>query len=321
MVYRIIVKPLRRIYRFLFIFTVLLVFVGCGGTWDLRSDINPSKVDITDSNMAIIEMHPTRRSPKIQTFRHLDLGIYKETAGSGHNETFARNRVITPPGKIQIVVNVHRLWIYFPEIEFTASSKHKYFITWVCNPYPFLSIADAQTDMVVAMETFCPDCNGLIGQPLKSSTECSTSTMNQSSGDFHPLQMKPKDMLDISKWNVEIIQQQYKNLCYAAEHGNTTAMMRLGFHYRLGSGGRKSGLNKDPARAYIWYRFAEDAGDVNAAWYATSIKEQSLSTTQAKQAEQLLAAWQPGQCEKDLQTMPVFNPDFSWIHNRKVPLW
>jgi len=270
MIYRVIVKLLRRIYRFLIMFIALPVPLACGGTWDLRSEVSDSKADIKDSQMATIEQHPTRHSPKIKTFRHFDLGIYKESAGSRHNDAYAQRRVRTPPGEIQIGVTFPGIpRIYYPEIEFTAASKHNYFLTWVCIPYPFLAVADSQSETIVAMDSYCPDCNGLIGRPLSPRTECSKQ--------FYPPWMKSEEKKNTGLWrllwSMELNMQRYRNLCFAAEHGVTAAMMRMGDLYSKGI----YGVKKDPERAYIWHRLATEAGDAEA--------------------------WQSGQCVKDLQDM------------------
>jgi hypothetical protein len=299
MIYRVTVKPLRRIYRFPIIFIALPVLVACGGTWDLRSDVSASKADITDSQMAIVEQHPTRRSPKIKTFRHFDLGIYKESAGSRHNDAYARSRVQTPPGIIQIGTTFPGFpRIYYPEIEFTADPKHTYYLTWACIPYPFLAIADAQSETIVAMDSYCPDCNGLVGRPLSPRTECSNR--------FQPPWMKPKEKPDVLLWPVELDMQRYRNLCYAAEHGIIAAMMRMGELYWIGM----YGVKEDPVRAYIWYRLAKDTGDAEAIRKVKNLKNNALSANQLQQAERLFQAWQAGQCEKDLQTMSDYFSEF-----------
>ena len=68
-------------------------------------------------------------------------------------------------------------------------------------------------------------------------------------------------------------------------------------------------IESNPVRAYIWYRFAAAAGDTEAASDVAYFNKQ-LSENQIEQAERLINDWKRGQCEKDLQSEPVFKWEY-----------
>jgi hypothetical protein len=264
-----------------------MMLVACGGTWKIQKRATYPQNEISIDKIAIIERQEDRRSPKIKTFKHVESGISKESAGSRHNDAYAVNRVETPPGNVEIGVVFpwnHR--IYYPEVKFKAAPGRKYSLTWICIPYPFVAIIDAATSNIVALDSYCPDCKGLIGATLLPSTECLRY--------LQPPWMEPDEKSKWLPWLFEYTTQMYRNLCYAADHGLTSARMRLGLLYSLGI----YGATEDPVLAYVWYRLAADSGDEQAIKYAESLKENRLSAIQLEKAQHMLSNWQIGQCEE-----------------------
>lgn len=86
-------------------------------------------------------------------------------------------------------------------------------------------------------------------------------------------------------------------LCSAADQNSFSAREELGRIYNVGS----NGVEQDLSRAYMWYHLAAQiyapsdmAGGTIQSWCNT------MTTEQHRVSGQLLADWQPGQCERDL---------------------
>lgn len=88
--------------------------------------------------------------------------------------------------------------------------------------------------------------------------------------------------------------EQYRWLCRAADQGHSEARIRIGILYESGS----VGFRRDLVRTYVWYKLAAPE-DPWAARHAERIRS-SLSPNEIAEAERLLSAWEPGQCERDL---------------------
>lgn len=179
---------IKKMIHSLAIFLVAITtLVACGGTWNIKKDATYAQK--TDNPLAIIERMQTRRSPKIKTFNHWDLNIYKESAGSRWNDTYAVNCVQTPPGRVKLGMNFPTgEKSVFPVVEFTAAPNHKYLLTWVCIPYPYVAVIDGDSSLIVAMDSYCQDCDDLIGLDLSPNSECLGLGLT-----MHPPWMKPPD--------------------------------------------------------------------------------------------------------------------------------
>ena len=145
----------------------------------MQKDIAGPEAEIPNQTV-IIESLEGRPSPRIKIYEHIGLGIYKESAGSRRNASYARNRVLTPPGRIRIGV-VHSLHITGPqpEIEFTAEAGHNYWLTWLCNLEPeqgdfyrFAAIVDVDSSTIVAMDTLYENWEDSIGTLLTPGSKC-----------------------------------------------------------------------------------------------------------------------------------------------------
>lgn len=265
------------------------MLTACGGTWDIQTSTTNSESQVDDNNEVVIERYPDRKSPHIKTFRHIDFNIYKESAGSRHNYAYARSSVKTPPGNIQIGVILGADRVYYPEIEFISEPKHKYFITWVCIPYPFVAIVDAESSTYVGIDSYCPDCEGLVGSQINESSQCLNF--------WHPTWMQSDPEHHWLPWFMERTAQMYRNLCVAADNGVISAQRRLGLLYGSGI----YGVIEDKIRSYVWYQLAADNGDDESAmWVENYRNANKLSASELMEAEQLLADWQKGQCSKEL---------------------
>jgi TPR repeat protein len=85
-------------------------------------------------------------------------------------------------------------------------------------------------------------------------------------------------------------------LCQAADKGYVQALVEVGNLYWRGH----AGTSKDLERAFVWYALADKQGsDSWDVWELRQIK-QEMTPQQLAEAEQMLADWKPGQCERDL---------------------
>jgi len=173
----------------------------------ISHDNNASKKTV------LIERLQGRRGPRIQNFYHIDLDIYKEYDSRPGNDALAPTYVKTAPGKVHIGVTLPHVDIYYPEVDFTVAPGHNYWITWICLPYPYVAIVDAESSSIVALDSYCPDCDKFIGAELLPSTECLKY--------MQPYWIKPDKDKRWREWFSEYENQLYRNLCYAAEHGVT----------------------------------------------------------------------------------------------------
>ena len=88
--------------------------------------------------------------------------------------------------------------------------------------------------------------------------------------------------------------ESYKWLCRAADQGLPEARARVGILYEYGA----AEVDRDLVRACLWYRLAAPE-DYSAARDAERIRG-NLTPNEIAEAEQLLSAWEPGQCEREL---------------------
>ena len=278
------------------------LLTACGGSWGIDSAGNGAGSE--DNEPAVIESLQTRQSPRIKTFVHHDLGISRESPGSRYNDSYSVNQVRTPPGKVTIgVVLPQGKRVYYPEVDFDALSGHRYQVTWMCIPFPYVALIDAGSGEIVAIDSYCPDCNGLIGSPLLPDSECLSH--------MQPRWLEPDDTASGKSkwlsWSQETLHQNYRDLCFAADHGLSDAMMNLAFEYEHGF----SVIQKDLVRAYIWYRLAANSGIALAKADAERIETTQLSTEERGEAERLLDAWEPGQCVQDIEFLRSHEPMYN----------
>jgi len=263
--------------------------LGCGGSWEVKKT-GVARQPAGTVQVVTVERAEGRRSPWIKTFGHLDLGVFKESAGSRHNTAFAPGRVETSPGTMRVgVVLPENVRVYYPEVEFTAAAGRRYWLTWMCVPYPIVAIVDAGSTRIVATDSYCPECAQLNGRPLTSESECLEF--------MHPPWMSPDEDKHWLPWYLEWIAQTYRNLCAAAEAGVGAAASRLGELYLSGI----YGAPKDRVRSYVWYRVAADAGHEQSGKMLEAMRRDGLlSTEKLADARRLSAQWHPGQCEREL---------------------
>jgi hypothetical protein len=87
-----------------------------------------------------------------------------------------------------------------------------------------------------------------------------------------------------------------KWLCRAADQGYVTAQVEIGRLYWKGL----DGLKQDLRRAYVWYSLAAQGGYKDwDVWELRSLKSR-MTADQTIEATDMLDAWEPGQCERDL---------------------
>jgi hypothetical protein len=85
-------------------------------------------------------------------------------------------------------------------------------------------------------------------------------------------------------------------LCQAADNGYFKAQVEVGNLYWRGRLGAKIDLRK----AYVWYSLADKSGSDNwDVWELRSVKNE-MTPDELTEAEQMLADWRPGQCERNL---------------------
>lgn len=94
--------------------------------------------------------------------------------------------------------------------------------------------------------------------------------------------------------NIQILAQ----LCQAADEGESEAQWRLGSIFYYGW----YGVVKDHIRSHMWYSKASTSSGV---WARLATRQlvtgfNELTSTQVAQAEQMIANWELGQCERDL---------------------
>ena len=274
---------------------------ACGGSWVIENAGNGAGNDATEP--AVIESLQSRQSPRIKTFVHHGLGISRESPGSRYNDSYSVNQVRTPPGKVTIgVVLPQGKRVYYPEVDFDAVSGHRYQITWMCIPFPYVAVLDAGSGEIVAIDSYCPDCDALIGSALLPDSECLSQ--------MQPGWLEPDDTASGKSkwfsWSQETLHQNYRDLCFAAEHGLTTAMMNLAFEYEHGF----SAIQKDLVRAYVWYRLAVEAGFAQAIADVERIEKSPLSLEERDEAERVLNTQAPGQCVKDIGFLRSHEPRY-----------
>ena len=270
------------LFRGLLLLVTSALMMSCGITWRVQELPDTQTAGLTQDGVAIIESQPGRKSPGVKTFRHFELGIELESAGHRHNDAYARARVETPPGNIQLgVVFPHNIRTYYPVVEFAAEPGQRYFLTWICVPYPFVAITGADSSTIVALDTFCPDCDGMIGESVTPASECLRH--------FQPPWMKPDEKTHWLSWALEYRAQIMRNLCYAADHGNTDARMRLAELSFFGN-------YQNPVQAHLWYRLVASSDAIRANEAEGMLERLQLTPVQLQQAKALFDTWEPGKC-------------------------
>jgi TPR repeat protein len=85
-------------------------------------------------------------------------------------------------------------------------------------------------------------------------------------------------------------------LCRSADQSHPHAMNELATYYWTG----RRGIEQDLTRAYLWYSLAVRAGHEEYRWKLREVAG-SITHEQRARAEEMLADWRPGQCERDLR--------------------
>jgi hypothetical protein len=83
------------------------------------------------------------------------------------------------------------------------------------------------------------------------------------------------------------------NLCHAADQGHPKAQIEVGRHFGEGVAGAQPNLGL----AYVWYSLA-----IRGCFSGSELQllKDKMSPQEVAEAEQMLANWKPGQCERDL---------------------
>lgn len=281
------------------------LLAACTGSWVIR-DVG-DHVANEETQPSVIERLPTRQSPGIKTFRHYDLDIFRESPGRQYNDSYAVNQVRTPPGKVRIgVVFPEGKRVYNPEVEFNVVSGYRYQLTWICIPFPYVAVIDADSEVIVAIDSYCPGCEKLVGSTLPPDSEC---LIHMQPPWLEPYGTSPW-VSKWSLWNQESLYQNYRDLCFAAEHGLVAAMMNLAFEFEHGF----SAIQKDHVRAYVWYRLARNAGYDPAITDVERMEKTHLSAEQLDEAENLILTRSLGQCENDIEILRSHEP----VHNIQI---
>jgi hypothetical protein len=292
-------KTINILKYLLIVSTPLMMLSGCG-SWKMQDSINAPKQQVSTDQIAIIERMKGRTSPSIKTFDHIDLGFSGYTSGSRWNTLFSPNRVETPPGRVQIgvvdpAVAFVRSALYYPDVTFVAKPGHKYGLTWLCIPYSFVAVVDMESLCIVAVDSFYPGGENIIGKKLLQSSECSNTFRA-------PPWMKPDEKHYWLPWLGQKMGQKYKNLCYAAEHDVATAQYYMGNHYYSGT----FGVEKNEVMAYVWYRKALASNNKKNSLESKALKnvrimvkhfENTFSTKQREEAKRLLRSSKLKACE------------------------
>ena len=277
----------------------MILLAACSGSWVIL-DVGTNAAN-EDTQPALIERLQTRQSPGIKTFRHYDLDISRESPGSRFNDSYTVDEIRTPPGKIKIGVVFPRGGRgYNPEVELDVASAHRYQLTWICIPFPYVAVIDANSENIIAVDSYCPGCDRLIGSPLRPDTECLSHSQ--------PPWMEPDNTSPgrspWASWHEESTYQRYRDLCYAAEHGLLAAMMDLAFEFEHGF----SLIRKDIVRAYVWYQRAAKSGYEQAIEYVNWMESTQLSSEELEKAQGLLGSQSLGQCVNDVAILRSREP-------------
>jgi hypothetical protein len=104
---------------------------------------------------------------------------------------------------------------------------------------------------------------------------------------------------DGTEWRVRQLKKHIHKYCTVADNGNAGAQKRIGDIYKTDYFDGTDIAGKDLVRAYIWYRLSHEGGD-DTAGDNLALVESQLSADQLTQAKQMVAEWQPGDCQKDL---------------------
>lgn len=269
---------MRTLFNFTILLFVLFSILACGRTWQVP-DANRSDVD-----SATIVSFDSWQSPEIKTFEHIDSGFFKMSAGRRSNPAYAADRVETPPGKVKVGV-VSRSGSYHPTVAFNALPSKTYLLTWICIPYPFLAVLDAESHRLLALDSYYLESEALLGESVNESNQCLGYNL-------HP------PWMDIKWWSFETIasdwqkekyDQSVRILCDAADQGNPDARFRVASILMYEQ-------PHDPILGYVWLRLAADAGEEKAAAMADYMQKNELSPQNQETTLVQLKAWGPGQC-------------------------
>lgn len=166
---------MKLLLRLLIYVIAILLLSACAGTWKFQEDGLNVKQKTLDNKIAVIEQMEGRWSPKIKIFNHIDLNIYKKQGGVQTRwlDAYTPTRVETPPGKIILGSILHSGGSNsYSYVKFIAEEDHKYLLTWICLPHPFIAVVDEKSSRIVAVDAGCQNCNWLIGTKISKDTEC-----------------------------------------------------------------------------------------------------------------------------------------------------
>jgi hypothetical protein len=111
----------------------------------------------------------------------------------------------------------------------------------------------------------------------------------------NPMDIKKRNCLDIFELPTKQLIKEIGAYCPNAELGHADAQKHIAdiFYFGLFN------VEKDPVRAYVWYKLASTNGDIEASSSINKMAKE-MSVVQLYEAQQLLVQWEPGHCESDL---------------------
>ena len=109
------------------------------------------------------------------------------------------------------------------------------------------------------------------------------------------MDIKKRNCLDIFELPTKQLIKEIGAYCPNAELGHADAQKHIAdiFYFGLFN------VEKDPVRAYVWYKLASTNGDIEASSSINKMAKE-MSVVQLYEAQQLLVQWEPGHCESDL---------------------
>lgn len=287
------------------IYVIVLLFLSAcsSSTWKFQNISPDGKHKTSDNEMVVIKgvegtvFKPWRNSTKIRMFQHIDLNISKVENIIGTDYAYVTH-LETPPGKIRVGVPTDRNVLYPSEVEFNALPGHKYVLTWVCIPYPYLAVVDEKSSKIVGIDSYCPGCNWIIGKKFTNNLECERSRPVWMKFSEPKLSWDPACTLEENRewcnWINYTSVQPYRNLCYAAEHNVKSAQEILYNSYWYGD-------NLIPRDAVLYHVWRIKAGDSRYQDpQALTFHNRKITPKELKQIHSLLKNWKVRDCEKNI---------------------
>jgi hypothetical protein len=203
------------------------------------------------------------------------------------------------PGFYQVTWTQHRGWALAAvarTAKFKAEAGHKYGLSFDETKGPGRKhVSDIAPSYIEDISA----CGALVYGSRTRRWELS------SAGTKYPAKCKPEENsggVFSATGSSSLTIAQWKALCRQADRGDGAARSAIGTHFRYGW----SPVQRDLAKAHMWYSLAMQAGYSDAAGYRRDVAEE-MSADQISQAQRLLASWKPLMCRINSALTPAMN--------------